>query len=354
MFQTDLHLWLQAFFNADWMLPAMTAVSALGYAPAYILLIAVCAFGIRLRPGLGLMLAIVLMSGVTSLAKHAADLPRPSDIDARVLDKGRSGRHLIEQGTVQGFWSLPSEAAIARYRADEDRDPGLPSGHVGVATAATVAVLLAFAVRSAWWRTLLLLGWPALMALSRMYLGRHFLADVLAGWLLGIALALLAVALMPRPHPVATGNRWRLVVLGGLALAGTAYASQHTWLGVDVAGQLAGLTVVLCWLQWRGWPPAPQRLWQRVLGPVLFIGLNLLAEPVISPIAGWLPLPDVRATEVWWHFVGTAGVLMVAITVTGWINARHRPVDANRHSTEPRVRQLSAAMPSAAHPQHTR
>ncbi len=325
MFQTNPHLWLQTFFNVDWMLPSMTAVSALGYAPAYVLLIAVCAFGIRLRPGLGLMLAIVLMSGVTSIAKHAADLPRPSDIDARVLDKGRSGRHLIQQGTVPGFWSLPSEAAIARYRADDDRDPGLPSGHVGVATAATVAVLLAFAVRNTWWRALLLLGWPALMALSRMYLGRHFLADVLAGWLLGIVVAALAVALIPRPHGTAAGHRWRLALLGGLALAGATYASQHTSLGADAAGQLAGLAVVLCWLHWKGWPPVPQRLWHRLLGPVLFIGLNLVAAPVIEAIAGWIPLPDVRATGVWWHFVGTAGVLAVAITVTGWINARDQP-----------------------------
>jgi len=325
MFQTSLHLWLQATFDGSWMLPLMTAVSALGYAPAYILLIAVCAFSFRLRPGLTVMLAIVLMSGLTSVAKQAADLPRPSDIDARVLDKGRSGRHLVENGTVPGFWSLPSEAAIDRYRAEPSRDPGLPSGHVGVATAACVALLLGFGVRAWYWRLLLLAGWPAMMALSRMYLGRHFLADVLGGWLLGIAVAALAYALIPRPGAT-TGNALRLLTLVVLAVAAVLGAGQSPWLGVDTAGQLAGLALVVLYLQLHGWPTDPQHRWQRCAGPLLFVGLNLLAEPVIGTIAAWIPLPDTRATAIGWYLLGTAGVLLSMIAIRSVWQVRGRTV----------------------------
>ena len=68
---------------------------------------------------------------------------------------------------------------------------------MGIATAAGVARLLACGIRRRWLRWTLVLGWPLLMAISRMYLGRHFLADVLAGWLLGTCIGVLAWQLMP-------------------------------------------------------------------------------------------------------------------------------------------------------------
>lgn len=312
MFQTDFHVWLQGLFDAGWMLPLMTGISTLGYAPAYLLLIAICAFGVRLRGGLSVMLTVLLMAGATSVVKHTIDLPRPSDVDARVLDKGRSGHALVVAEAAPGFWSLPSDAGIAAYRAqDGERDPGFLSGHVGVASAAALSMVLGLRISGVGWRVLLVLGWPLLMAISRMYLGRHFVADVLAGWAVGLAVAALAWWLMPRP--VDTGlDRWRLAVIGLLAATWVAIASLSRWIPVDSAGQLAGLFVMLLVLQLRGWPADPVG-WRRVGGPLLFLALNLLAGPLIETVALRLPLPDTRAVGVLWYFIGTALVMLLML-----------------------------------------
>ncbi|MGB3908864.1 MAG: phosphatase PAP2 family protein [Pseudolysinimonas sp.] len=66
-----------------------------------------------------------------------------------------------------------------------------PSGHA--ANAATVAVLLALLVPR-WWIALLGTGYVVLMALSRTYLGAHWLSDTVGGALLGASVALAAWA----------------------------------------------------------------------------------------------------------------------------------------------------------------
>lgn len=83
------------------------------------------------------------------------------------------------------------KAALGRARPDDmlvAADAGsFPSGHV--ANAATVAVALAFLVGRAWvWYAGL--AWVILMALSRTYLGVHWVTDTIGGAVLGAAVAL--------------------------------------------------------------------------------------------------------------------------------------------------------------------
>lgn len=84
-----------------------------------------------------------------------------------------------------------------------------PSGHV--ANAATVAVALAFILRRTWvWFAGA--AWIILMALSRTYLGAHWLSDTVGGALLGAGVAVLVWAPFaqrlemedPRPDPMPT------------------------------------------------------------------------------------------------------------------------------------------------------
>lgn len=66
-----------------------------------------------------------------------------------------------------------------------------PSGHV--ANAATIAVALAFILRRTWvWFAGA--AWVLLMALSRTYLGAHWLSDTVGGALLGAGVAVLVWA----------------------------------------------------------------------------------------------------------------------------------------------------------------
>jgi len=171
MLDTSFILWLQ-----QWASPALTAimraVSLCGYVPSCLAVAIVCGFGWRLRLGVTLILAIVFADAMTVAAKGALAAPRPHAIDAR----------------VRTFDAFESALAPPTTSAPAD-DFGFPSGHV--ATTAAWVLGLAWSRRKL--RDLgLAATWVALMALSRMYLGRHFPADVLGGLVVGVAALALA------------------------------------------------------------------------------------------------------------------------------------------------------------------
>ena len=70
-----------------------------------------------------------------------------------------------------------------------------PSGHSsGIATLVTVALILAWpllAARTRWWMLAVGVLLVVLVGLTRIWLGVHFLSDVVGGWALGAAWALL-------------------------------------------------------------------------------------------------------------------------------------------------------------------
>jgi membrane-associated phospholipid phosphatase len=68
-----------------------------------------------------------------------------------------------------------------------------PSGHV--ANAATIATLLALLL-ARWWVAVAGAAYVVLMALSRTYLGAHWVTDTIGGALLGASLAIAAWALL--------------------------------------------------------------------------------------------------------------------------------------------------------------
>jgi membrane-associated phospholipid phosphatase len=87
------------------------------------------------------------------------------------------------------------KAAFGRARPEEillQLDSGAyPSGHV--ANAATVAALLTLLL-ARWWIAVAGAAYVVLMALSRTYLGAHWVTDTVGGALLGVAVALVGWA----------------------------------------------------------------------------------------------------------------------------------------------------------------
>jgi membrane-associated phospholipid phosphatase len=75
-----------------------------------------------------------------------------------------------------------------------------PSGHSsGIATMVTVALLLLWPLVARRWRSTVLVlsvALVALVGLTRMWLGVHFLSDVIGGWALGIGWTLLVATLL--------------------------------------------------------------------------------------------------------------------------------------------------------------
>jgi undecaprenyl-diphosphatase len=97
---------------------------------------------------------------------------------------------LLSVGLVQLL-----KALLDRPRPEEllvVTDAGsFPSGHV--ANAATMAVVLAI-ILGRWWVWLVGIGFVVLMALSRTYLGAHWLSDTIGGALIGAGVAVIVWA----------------------------------------------------------------------------------------------------------------------------------------------------------------
>ncbi len=224
MHDTTLVLLLQARAS-----PALTgimqAVSFWGYVPSCLAVAIVCGFGWRLRLGVTLILAIVFADAMTIVAKSAFASPRPHAVDARVRTIGAFESRLAPLTTGT---SMPAD------------DFGFPSGHV--ATTAAWALGLAWSRRKRWH-----LGaaatWIALMALSRMYLGRHFPADVIGGLVVGsAALAIARLALPPASAGSSTLTAGARTAPGVVLIVVVALAALlGAGVGAHDAGRFCGL-----------------------------------------------------------------------------------------------------------------
>lgn len=300
MLDTTPVLWLQS-----WASPASTeimlAVSALGYAPSCLAIATVCAFGWRLRLGLTLLLAIVLADAMTTTAKGAFASPRPHDVDARVLTPGAVESGLSQMTT---YTSVPAD------------DFGFPSGHV--ATTAAWSLGLAWFRRKPW-RIGAAVTWIGLMALSRMYLGRHFPVDVVGGLVVGAAGLAIAQVELPLAatgvNTLSTGARTALgvsllvvVVLAALAGAG---------LGAHDAGRFCGLAGGVLLLMRTGTLDEPVPPATRVVRIV--VALVLLGAALWSSTWPIMAGPGLAVTRA-----ATSGILHASILLVPALALRHR------------------------------
>lgn len=300
MFEVEPNLWLQSFAS-PWLTALMKLVSFFGYDWVYAAAVVGLGFGWRLKPMLGVMLALLLASTGTHAVKDGMALPRPVQVDVRVQDKGHPNRQaLVELGGATTMLGLPTAAAIEASRRASDPDYGFLSGHVAAATALCMSLLL-WRPRKPWIRVALI-GWPVLMAVSRMYLGRHFLADVLAGAVCGAAAAVLGSMIWR------AGSRGWL--LATAVIVAVAFVSGYPWAHAP-AGQLLGLAASACVLDRLGWPEGPFETWARaariVLAFAVYAAAKLLLERVLGdgpPVVGMLGLA--LATVV--TFVGSVAL----------------------------------------------
>jgi hypothetical protein len=118
-------------------------------------------------------------------------------------------------------------------------DFGFPSGHVAVTAAWTLG--LVWSRRKPWQRGAAI-AWIALMALSRMYLGRHFPADVIGGLVVGAAGLAVAHVYFPAAAGVSTRTAGARTALGASLVVVVAVAALFdTGLGARDAGRFCGL-----------------------------------------------------------------------------------------------------------------
>lgn len=287
---TLINFWLQSL--GDWLYLPMQIFTFMGYQQFYLLFIAIIYW--CFNPRLGARLAVGLMvsavfNGILKLAFHS---PRPYWIDRQIKPLGAESSFGMPSGHAQNsivFWGL---------LANRLRKPGF-------------TVLFSLVV--------------ALIGISRLYLGVHFLGDVLAGWAAGVVLLAALIRLeapflnwFSRKSPIqktvflwlislgilaaAEAVRWSLrnfvVPAEWIALAvrisGTApIAPFSTKEFIDGAGVFFGLSAGFVQIARRGWFDPDGTGWMKILRVLLglagaffiWIGLAQLAPSE----GGWTP-----------------------------------------------------------------
>ena len=182
MFEVHPVIWLQSWSSST-LTAVMNGISLLGYTRAYVAMAVLLAFAFRVRAAIPLLVLIALSGALTDVAKTAAAMPRP-DADSRVQ--------------ALALFASELRAREADTPTEMEDSYGFPSGHVSATT--TVVVGLGLLLR--WSRRAWAIGglWIAAMALSRMYLGRHFPGDVIGGVALGVATVWLGFQILKVGH----------------------------------------------------------------------------------------------------------------------------------------------------------
>ncbi len=182
MFQTGIHIALQSLASG-WLTWLMLQITATGYYRFIIVMVIAVLFGISLRKGFLLFQIIAWTAVLSEIAKQFFGLPRPFFTDSRVacLDPGWDTATSFRAMGGESFFDLPRQAVIDAFRL-KGISFGFPSGHASGAVAMWGGLAVIFRKRALAW---LAPFFVALIAFTRLYLGVHFLADVLGGVLLG-------------------------------------------------------------------------------------------------------------------------------------------------------------------------
>jgi membrane-associated phospholipid phosphatase len=251
----------------------MNVISMLGYVRAFIALGVLIALAYHLRIGATLLLAVALAAVLCDAAKLTGGLPRPDAVDDQV-------RPLTD---VPFIPDAPNDSP-ATPSVNDDDVYGFPSGHVAVTTAFFLTLALLTGSRRGWMA--LALAVP-LMALSRLYLGRHFPADIVGGLAVGIVATATVVRLRlwrlehsMRRAPTA----WRLLAIGVCAVV--------LALSVDMpppyeAGRFLGISCALALIGHR------DRFSTLEHGPSSWLRVGLAAATF--GIAWWATMTAVQA-----------------------------------------------------------
>jgi len=143
----------------EWLKPVMVLFTWLGNPMAYMVIIAIIYWSFDRKLGLRLAIFLTVAASTNSILKQAIHAPRP-------------------------YWADPHIKAIKFSNGF-----GMPSGH---AQAATAWIYAASLLKRGWFRITAIIM-VVLVGFSRIYLGVHFTGQVLAGWMIGILVAVLFI-----------------------------------------------------------------------------------------------------------------------------------------------------------------
>ncbi len=187
VWEIDCILWCQQL--GDWLLPIMTFFTQLGYGPFYVMLITLVYWCIDREAGLRIAVFALFSSALNAVLKQAFHAPRPYWADDRI-----------------------------RALYHPSREFGMPSGHAQTSSNIWFILARSFHTTGLWLLAGVLF---VLIGVSRLYLGAHFLSQVLSGWCVGIGLVIAFVTLEGKVVPwIRAQPVWRqLLITGGVSIS---------------------------------------------------------------------------------------------------------------------------------------
>lgn len=294
MFQTEINHLLQGLAS-PWLDAFMKGVSWTGDQTFIVGLLCLVALGIDLRRGFLLVQIFLITIISTDILKTVFALPRPFFVDGSLEDYGalKDGVVALVAGEAENFLAWLPDASIEAYRLLDLKaeDYGLPSGHTTGAVALWGGLAIVF--RKNWLGFIALIMIP-LMMISRLYLARHFVADVAAGLALGSFVLLMAALFINRfdwrrlfialREKGQGSGSWFLLGVGLILPIALLFTGQgHVGrIGAFLAVNTALIVLIIAGISFDA-----GRFWHRVLRTVLGFGMFFLLTYAVK----LLPLP---------------------------------------------------------------
>jgi len=271
MFNTDIIHFLQQF-DFPVLYWFMVFISILGTTPIILTIVLGITFGIDFKKGLVLVNIIAWTALLTTTLKHQVDFPRPLDIDQSINSNYFQATDTdISALLPQSFFESFSAELLNQTRNDNSDHYGFPSGHAAIQVALWMGLVFLFKKR---WIAILGIVIVVLTLISRMYIGHHFLGDVLGGAALGLIVSFLLILLVRKSkylHEISHQfTSFSILWVPAILIPFVNYIPL--W----ILGSMVGLNVsaVLIILQ-KNFPVFHVILWKRVLSALIALFLIL-------------------------------------------------------------------------------
>lgn len=315
MFQTQLILFLQSFAS-DTLTALMNTITGLGDDKFFGIFLLIITLVISYQKGMLLnqmfFWGLMLNDGL----KAVFNLPRPRFVNSNIQNlqfEDQPLSSLTSPGDETFFGALDTEV-IESFRATGSGEFGFPSGHVSTTTVLWGGLAGVFKKRALYWLAAVLI---VFVAISRVYLGRHFLADVFGGIVSGGIILLIAYLFLKRwrVHEKLP-NILHLIFMFGIPLVLGLAAPGIFGTG---AGYLLGINAVsvLVKSKFKGNPDDSAVWWKRGIRGLLGISIFFLAMLAFDGILELTNLEDipliedliVKACNI---FVGVYGAILLS------------------------------------------
>ena len=188
MFQTEIIIFIQSFAS-DFLTAFFKFFTLIGQSTYAAPLVLIVIFGISFRKGF-ILLHVVSWNGLlTFYLKEFFSLPRPLNVDfhVKLLEEAHHNATPLESMGAKKFFGGFSKGTLEFIRIYPFDSWGFPSGHASHSVALWGSLSLFMKKKWLYFTAGMMI---VFISLSRMYLGRHFLADILGGLGLGFLVTL--------------------------------------------------------------------------------------------------------------------------------------------------------------------